>query len=119
MVLRMMVYEREPRDYAQLSIIINYDGKHPKKIKINRFNKMSEEGAIRSEIRNIINDSNGPLFIRLAFHTLASYDVLSQTIALNFENSKNKGLEEATEILKSVKQNHQWISSRCFVIRSC
>jgi len=52
-----------------------------------------------------------PLFLRLAFHTLASYNERRHTIALNFRNSRNNGLKEATEMLKSVKQNHRRISN--------
>ncbi|CAG8740046.1 13095_t:CDS:1, partial [Funneliformis mosseae] len=104
------------RDYAQLPIIINYEGKHPEKIKINRFNKMSkisiaDEGAIRTEIRKKIDDKTGPLFIRLAFHTLVSFDVVSKTIALDFGDSKNGGLKVATEKLESVRKNHPEVSS--------
>ncbi|CAG8608904.1 12049_t:CDS:2, partial [Funneliformis caledonium] len=103
------------RDYAQLPIIINYDGKHPEKIKINRFNKMSkisisEESAIRTEIRKKIDDKTGPLFIRLAFHTLASFDRSLKTIALNFDNPRNIRLKDATKLLSSVEKNHKEVS---------
>ena len=73
--------------------------------------------SVRTDIKNIVNAnvSNGPTFVRLAFHVLASYQPSSNTIALDFSDSKNGGLKKATEILESVKQKHQWISGECFL----